>query len=268
MARRKYDGPNRFGTLSPTGEHGRKLYVRIAESISDTLMAGRYARGERLPAERDLAQHFGVSRPTIREALLALEVQGLLELRKSTGITVTLNGPRDSLVPDSDAGAQQLLQSRRLFEGEVAALAALNATDRSIAELAQALHRLSQGGEDDAEAPFRDFHIRVARICANNVTIACIANLWSPHRGDPHLYTLLNQAARLGHDAWAKSHEKLFETIAARDPHAARGAMNAVSDQAIVHLRYAVKRMALERQTLTPAAAEWKGLGASSRVAS
>lgn len=250
MPRRKYDGPNRFGTLSPSGEHGRKLYVRIAESISDTLMAGRYARGERLPAERDLAQHFGVSRPTIREALLALEVQGLLELRKSTGITVTLNGPRDTFVPDSDAGALQLLQSRRLFEGEVAALAALNATDRSIAELAQAMHRLNQGGEDDVAAPFRDFHILVARICANNVTIACIANLWSPHRGDPHLYMLLNLAARLGEDAWRKSHKPLFETIAARDPHAARSAMNVVSDQAIVHLRHAVKRMALENRAM------------------
>lgn len=263
MARRKYDGPNRFGTLSPSGEPGRKLYVRIAESISDTLMAGSYARGERLPAERDLALHFGVSRPTIREALLALEVQGLLELRKSTGITVTLNGARDTFVPDSDAGALQLLQSRRLFEGEVAALAALNATDRSVAELAQALHRLDQGVEDDAEAPFRDIHILVARICANNVTIACIANLWSPHRGDPHLYTLLNRAARLGHDGWRKSHDHLFEMIAARDPHAARSAMNSVSDQAIVHLRSAVKRMALESQAMRPTAGEWQGLGAA-----
>ena len=262
MARRKYDGPNRFGTLSPTGEPGRKLYVRIAESISDTLMAGRYARGERLPAERDLAQHFGVSRPTIREALLALEVQGLLELRKSTGITVTLNGQRDTFVPDSDAGALQLLQSRRLFEGEVAALAALNATDRSIAELAHAVHRLRHEGEDDAEAPFRDIHILVARICANNVTIACIANLWSPHRGDPHLYTLLNRAARLGHDAWRKGHDQLLATITARDPHAARHAMNAVSDQAIGHLRQATRQMALESQAMIPATAQWQPLAA------
>ncbi len=262
MPRRKYDGPNRFGTLSPSGARNRKLYVRIAESISDTLMAGQYARGERLPAERDLAQHFGVSRPTIREALLALEVQGLLELRKSTGITVTLNGPRDTFVPDSDAGALQLLQSRRLFEGEVAALAALNATNQSVAELAQTLQRLSLGGEDDAEAPFRDIHIRVARICANNVTIACIANLWSPHRGDPHLYTLLNRAARLGHDTWRKSHGHLFETIAAHDPHAARSAMNSISDQAIVHLRQATRLLALESQTMRTPGAEWQGTAA------
>ncbi len=239
MPRKKHDGPNRFGALSPSGD-ARKLYVRVAESIGDTLMAGRYSRGDRLPAERDLAQHFGVSRPTIREALLSLEVQGLVELRKSVGITVTLNGPRDSVVPDSDGGALDLLQSRRMFEGEVAALAAINATGDSLTELAQALTQLTVLREADAEAPFRDFHVRLARICANNVTTACIANLWSPHRGDHNLQTRLDAGVRLNHAAWCASHERIFIAISTRDAAAARTAMNAFSDQAIRHLRQTI----------------------------
>jgi len=246
MPRRKYDGPNRFGAFSPAGGGDRKLYVRIAEQISNTLMAGRYARGDRLPAERDLATHFGVSRPTMREALLALEVQGLLELRKSTGITVTLNGPRGAFVADSDAGALDLMKARRLFEGEVAALAALNATDESLAELGDALHGLSAQVDDDAETPFRTFHVRAARMCANNVTIACIINLWAPHRGDPRLHALLDRAARIGHDTWRMHHEGIFAAISVRSPQAARSAMNAFSDLAIGHLGQAVQAIAFE----------------------
>jgi DNA-binding FadR family transcriptional regulator len=246
MPRRKYDGPNRFGALSPSGApsgaRGRKLYVRIAESISDTLMAGRYSPGDRLPAERDLALHFGVSRPTMREALLALEIQGLVELRRSTGITVTLKGPHDAIVPDSDAGALALLQSRRLFEGEVAALAAINATTESVAELARALRAL----RDDTEASFRDLHVRIAQICANNVTIACIDNLWPAARdSDPHLHGRLAAAARLYPGAWAAAHEPILAAIAGRDPHAARAAMNTFSDLAIEHLRQAIKMPAM-----------------------
>jgi len=257
MPRKKYDGPNRFGAFSPSGGGNRKLYVRIAEQISNTLMAGHYARGERLPAERDLAVHFGVSRPTMREALLALEVQGFLELRKSTGITVTLNGPRGTFVPDSDTGAFDLLKARRLFEGEVAALAALNATDESLAELGQALRGLSTRTDGDAEAPFRAFHVLAAHICANNVTIACITNLWAPHRGDPRLHALLDRAAVIGHDVWQAQHERIFATLSARDPHAARGAMNAFSDTAIGHLRQAVQAIAFESQApVAPVPAE------------
>ena len=253
MPRRKHDGPNRFPPLPPSPAPGRKLYIRIAEQISDTLMAGQYNPGDRLPAERDLAQHFGVSRPTMREALLALEVQGLVELRRSTGITVTLKGRPGAIVPDNDAGAMALLQSRRLFEGEIAALAAINATQASLAELAMAQRALAAAPGGDAEAPFRDFHIRVAQICANNVTIACIANLWSVNQGDPHLQGVLDAAARLHPGAWAAAHQPVHAAIAARDPHAARAAMNAFSDLAIVHLRQATARPAPAMRASRPA---------------
>ncbi len=249
MPRRKHEGPNRFSPLGVSGAHGRKLYVRIAESISETLMAGRYGPGDRLPAERDLAQHFGVSRPTMREALLALEVQGLVELRRSTGITVTRKGPRDAIVSDCDAGALALLQSRRLFEGEVAALAAVNAAESSVAELARALRALRALDRplgDDAEAPFRAFHGRVAQLCANNVTTACVSNLWPAPGVDVHLHGWLNAAARRDPDAWAASHEPVFAAIAARDPHAARNAMNSFGDLAIAHLRQAIQAAAIE----------------------
>ncbi len=254
MPRKKYDGPNRFGAMSPSGERNRKLYVRIAESISDTLLAGCYARGERLPAERDLAQHFGVSRPTMREALLALEVQGLVELRKSTGITVTLNNPRESLVADSDKGALDLLQARRLFEGEVAAAAAVNASEAGLAELAQALRHLTAVPDEDAEAPFRAFHVQLARLCANNVTRVCVDNLWAPHRASSQVHARLDAAARLGHDTWVHTHRQLFDAVAAHDPRAARAAMSLFGDLATGHLRQAMTLAGLERRHLATAA--------------
>ena len=65
-----------------------RLYRQIAERVRVLIAQGRFASGERLPAERDLALQLGVSRPSVREALIALEVEGLIEVRTGSGIYV------------------------------------------------------------------------------------------------------------------------------------------------------------------------------------
>ena len=66
-----------------------KLYRRIADSIADAIEGGQYKLGDRLPTERELAEQFGVSRPTLREAMIALEMLGMIEARHGLGIYVT-----------------------------------------------------------------------------------------------------------------------------------------------------------------------------------
>ena len=70
----------------------RRLYRQIADQLRALIAAGEFALGSRLPPERDLATQLGVSRPSVREALIALEVEGLVEVRMGSGIYVTAPG--------------------------------------------------------------------------------------------------------------------------------------------------------------------------------
>src|ERR1700735_3182305 len=110
----------------------RKLYRQVADSIMASIKSGDFKPGARLPSERDLAASFKVSRPTIREAMIALEIRGLVESRHGSGIYVTDHPPAQIGADDLDIGAFELTEARRLFEGEAAALAATTLTDDKV----------------------------------------------------------------------------------------------------------------------------------------
>src|SRR5215212_2800675 len=104
----------------------RRLYRQIADQIAALIEKGEYAIGARLPPERDLARQLGVSRPSVREALIALEVEGYVEVRVGSGVYVlgsrAPSGPAAELSEDS--GPFELIKARWLIEAECAALAA------------------------------------------------------------------------------------------------------------------------------------------------
>ena len=111
-----------------------RLYQDLARRLIAELASGAYAVGDRLPAERELATQYNVSRPTVREAVIALEVQGLVEVRVGSGAYVKrLPGKND--IPGFNITAFELTEARLLFEGEAAALAATQITPEGIAGL-------------------------------------------------------------------------------------------------------------------------------------
>jgi len=71
-----------------------RLYDRVAKGVAAKIADGEFAVGERLPSERELALAYGVSRPTVREAVFALELDGLVEVRKGVGVFVVAQSPR------------------------------------------------------------------------------------------------------------------------------------------------------------------------------
>jgi GntR family transcriptional repressor for pyruvate dehydrogenase complex len=135
----------------PTGPN--RLYQTVARALMAAIADGRYPVGRRLPAERELALEFDVSRPTVREAVIALEVRGLVEVRVGSGVYVR-RPPEARETPGAGIGAFELTEARLLFEGEAAALAAVHVTDADLERLGrpgqqiERRNREGTGGED------------------------------------------------------------------------------------------------------------------------
>src|SRR3954471_15967575 len=107
----------------------RRLYEQIAQKLAKAIANGVYEVGQRLPSERELAQSFEVSRPTVREAIIALELDELVEVRLGSGVYVTNSHPPSGHAGAKDIGPFELLEARRAIEGEACALAALRIDD-------------------------------------------------------------------------------------------------------------------------------------------
>src|SRR5687767_15779377 len=123
----------------------RRLYRQIADQITALIERGEYGAGARLPPERDLARQLGVSRPSVREALIALEVEGYVEVRVGSGVYVLDRGA--SAVPEplpADSGPFELIKARWLIEAECAALAAKAATKAQIRAMEEALDQMDE----------------------------------------------------------------------------------------------------------------------------
>ena len=147
-------------------EAGR-LYERVAQDLSGKIAAGQYALGQRLPSERDLAQAYAVSRPTIREAIIAMELDGLVEVRLGSGVYVAAKLPRGGTAGEMDVGPFELLEARRAIEGETCALAAVLITTEQLDELQGLVAEMQAENSRDvvmSEDADRRFHIAAPRI--------------------------------------------------------------------------------------------------------
>ena len=129
--------------MKSSTEKSPRLYQQVAEKLVALIESEKYTVGMRLPAERDLAAMFNVSRPTIREAVIALELENFVEVRMGSGVYIIENTKGKSRFSDKDVGPFELTEARALFEGEAAALAATMITDEELAELAETLNEMA-----------------------------------------------------------------------------------------------------------------------------
>lgn len=206
---------------------GRKLYQQIAASVSAAIEAGVYRPGQRIPSERELADEFKVSRPTVREAMIALEVAGTVKSKHGSGIYVADNPPSDVPAPELDIGAFELTEARRLFEGETAALAAAVITDTEIERLdAIVAEMVRENAEDIAgERADRQFHVAIAEATRNSAVVGVIEQLWDARYRSPLCAHTLARARALGDRPRIEEHIAIVDALRSRDPRAARDAM-------------------------------------------
>ena len=213
----------------------RRLYRQIADQIAALIERGEYGAGKRLPPERDLARQLGVSRPSVREALIALEVEGYVEVRVGSGVYV-VGPPRPlkSAALPAESGPFELIKARWLIEAECAALAARNATKSQVRAVEEALDHMAAEREKgtmplDAD---RLFHQRIAEASGNSALVLVVKTLWDQRTGPLFL--------RLEHhfdtpDLWEvaiEEHRAIVDAIARHDAGAARAAMRKHMDRA------------------------------------
>ena len=215
----------------------RRLYRQIADQIAALIEKGEYGTGQRLPPERDLARQLGVSRPSVREALIALEVEGYVEVRVGSGVYVVGKGAGGAEPLPADSGPFELIKARWLIEAECAALAARQATRPQIRAMEEALDQMDSDRERGVMplAADRLFHLRIAEASGNSALALVVKTLWDQRTGPLFL--------RLEHHfdtpaLWGvaiREHREIAAAIARHDAAAARAAMRR-------HMNHAAKR--------------------------
>lgn len=149
-----------------------KLYIQIYNQIYDAIVSGRYAVGDKLPSEKDLCAMFNVSRVPVREALSALELNGLVDSMQGAGVYVRRTAPTE----DKWAGEvepQDIIRARMVLEPDVARLAAGQINDEQRAELRDIIERFKKEAADDVYTTDvdKEFHLFLARTSGNTLYV-------------------------------------------------------------------------------------------------
>ena len=209
-----------------------RLYRVIADQIAGRIRAGEFPRGGRLPSERELAEQLQVSRASIREALIALEIEGYVEVRVGTGVFVTAARVAAAPAPGYSAPGQDgigpfdLLEARMLIEPECAGMAAQHGSPAQIAAIRAAHEGMSLGNSPGHHD--REFHNAIAAACGNAAVAASVAHLWELTQTSP-VYSRMEDYF-VDTKVWAiahAEHQRILIAIQARDPIRARHAMHA-----------------------------------------
>ena len=216
----------------------RRLYQQVADRIRGVIEENGIGIGARLPPERELATQLGVSRPSLREALIALEIDGQVEIRMGSGIYVcappTAPALRTSALGESPI---ELMQARAAIESAVITLAAARVTPAALERVADslaAMRREHARGRMPLEAD-RRFHLGIAEMSGNSVLVRMVGELFDGRHGP--LSSRMSRRSETAH-TWnvaLEEHERIFRALEARDPQQAAAAM-------FTHLRASEER--------------------------
>lgn len=233
------------------GVRQQRMSDRVAEELERAIVEGIYPAGERLPPERALAEELGVSRPTLREALNTLAIQGLIETRQGGGHRVkstlgsSFSDPLLALLGKHEGFQYDILEYRQALEGMAAQYAAERATDEDRARLTACFERIERAhasGNSAAEAEAdAAFHLCIAEACHNVVLLHNMKALFRLLEASiaDSIFTFAGQGER-GLSLLAQ-HRALLAAIVEGDARAAR----ASSDR---HLRFVAQCLTESRR--------------------
>ncbi|GAA6171049.1 FadR/GntR family transcriptional regulator [Colwellia sp. KU-HH00111] len=220
----------------------RRLFWSIVEKIEASINAGVYPPGSRLPPERELAETFNISRPTVREAIIALEVRKKVEVKTGSGVYVLKSVNQPNL--EEKVNAFEVTQARALIEGEVAAIAATTITENELERLHQTLIDMENG--QDIAAADKEFHKIIAKATRNNAMILSAANLWKLRSSTPEIIQDYDSVCSKDNSKTLAEHYAIYEALKSGDATQARQAMHCHFNRLINALFDAVESRALE----------------------
>ena len=215
----------------------RRLYQEIALQVQANIEKGALPVGARLPSERELAEQLKVSRPSVREALIALEVEGVVEVRPGAGVFVCAPlRPFPSYA--SSEGPLEIMRARIAIEGETAAMAAKQMRDADIRELGRILETM------DPHLHFQDFylpadrafHLYIAEKAGNSVLVRIVAELFDARHSPLSLQFGKHFENAITRGQAVTEHKVVIEALSSRNPASAKKAMQR-------HLRSAHNRL-------------------------
>ncbi len=204
----------------------KRLYHTVADKILKLIDDGEFPAGSRLPGERELAEKFGVSRVTIREAEIALQAIGRIKIKTGSGVYVL-----DSAANSGDrlpaVTAFELTEARSLFEAEAAAVAAVQIDDETLVELQRQLDIMASTGPDDEEGELADkeFHRIIASASGNAAITYVIETLWKMRTEIEPVKEVYESVCSEDFGARSKEHSQILDALKAHDSGAARVAM-------------------------------------------
>jgi GntR family transcriptional repressor for pyruvate dehydrogenase complex len=209
-----------------------RLYEQIVQQIEESILKGALKEGDQLPAERDLAQQFGVSRTAVREAVKTLREKGLVEAYPGRGTFIT-NGTSQAIRQSLDLmikigqpdGSMHLAEVRAILEPEIAALAATRIEEQHLAMMRDAIAVMESALKDpDAyiEADL-DFHLALAEAAANPLILSLLDSIVGLLR-EQRLGIFYVEG---GPERGQFHHKRILEAVEKRDAEKARAAMRA-----------------------------------------
>lgn len=222
----------------PGGDSPR-LYVQLARQLLQLIETGTLQPGSRLPAERDLATRFEVSRGTIREATIALEMSGIVEVRTGSGVYILeRDGRRQPLQLDDHPGPFEILEARLLVESEVCALAAQRISTQQLESLDVLLTEMEEENRQEAvtEAADQQFHTLIAQAAANSALAASVEWLWGLRNDSAISAHFHERVRREGARPIVADHRAILAALKLGDAQAARLAMQSHLRRVIDHL--------------------------------
>lgn len=225
----------------------RRLYLQIADKLRGLIEQPDFAPNGRLPSERVLATRLGVSRPSIREALVALELEGRVEIRMGSGVYVCTapNATTHAAPTEAELGDSLLdiMAARSVIEGAIAASVAAFSRPKALKALRaiyETMAREVQAGQIPMTAD-RDFHVAIAQMTGNGVLIRTVASLYD-ERHSPLSATLRGHFEN--ENTWEAAldeHKDILEALEARDAIQAQATMQR-------HMKASLERIMAQRK--------------------
>jgi DNA-binding FadR family transcriptional regulator len=205
-----------------------RLYKQVADKIQAMIAIEGYGSGDRLPSERELSAKLEVSRASLREGLIALELGGVIEVRSNSGVYLCDRPGHAPALPEAGPGPFEVLSARRVIEAEIAAIAAQMATDRAIDAILVAVEAMERDHDDVAtnEQADRNFHLAIARATGNTALVGVVETLWNQRGTMWHKLKEHFQTEELRQNT-LDDHRNIVAAIAAHDAAGARQAMRA-----------------------------------------